>query len=73
MNFLNQLKSMTRIVTDTGDFKQIKQFTPVDATTNPSLIYKAAQEQSYRSLFEEALAWALKKSNDKRQQASIAT
>ncbi len=40
---LDQLKSMTVVVADTGDIKSIRQFTPRDATTNPSLITAAAQ------------------------------
>ena len=45
MNLLEQLKGMTEVVADTGDFKSIEQFKPVDATTNPSLIYSAAQDE----------------------------
>lgn len=58
MNKLSQLKSMTSVVADTGDIEAIKQFTPQDATTNPSLIYKAAQLPQYQSLMEESVEWA---------------
>ncbi|MGA2871288.1 MAG: transaldolase, partial [Verrucomicrobiota bacterium] len=40
---LDQLKQFTTVVADTGDFASLKQFAPRDATTNPSLIFKAAQ------------------------------
>ncbi len=55
MNKLHQLKSMTTVVADTGDFEAIVDYQPQDATTNPSLIYKAAQMQQYRGLVEDAL------------------
>ena len=44
MNQLDALKSHTTVVADTGDFKQLAQFQPQDATTNPSLILKAVQK-----------------------------
>ncbi|MFL6657627.1 MAG: transaldolase [Massilia sp.] len=55
MNQLEQLKQFTTVVADTGDFQSIKQFTPQDATTNPSLILKAVQKPEYRPLLEQAL------------------
>jgi len=54
MNLLDQLKKVTKVVADTGDFQSIKAFTPVDSTTNPSLILKAAAQPEYRSLVEAA-------------------
>ena len=57
MNKLEQLKAMTDVVADTGDITAIEQFTPLDATTNPSLILKAAQLPRYRRLVDEALDW----------------
>jgi transaldolase len=54
MNYLDQLKQVTRVVADTGDFQSIKAYTPIDATTNPSLILKAAGQVEYRPLVEEA-------------------
>jgi len=54
MNLLDQLKKVTKVVADTGDFQSIKAFTPLDATTNPSLILKAATQPVYRSLVEAA-------------------
>ncbi|HKI69547.1 MAG TPA: transaldolase family protein, partial [Verrucomicrobiae bacterium] len=50
MNQLDQLKQFTKVVADTGDFDTIKQFAPQDATTNPSLIFKAAQKAEYKCL-----------------------
>lgn len=52
---LDQLKSMTVIVADTGNIGAIKTFKPQDATTNPSLIYKAAMMEEYSSLVDDAI------------------
>ena len=49
---LAQLKEMTTVVADTGDFDAIAQYSPEDATTNPSLLLKAAQMPAYRSLVD---------------------
>ncbi len=57
-NTLEQLKKYTRVVADTGDFESIHQYKPVDATTNPSLIYAAAMDEKYGHLVEEALTYA---------------
>jgi transaldolase len=54
MNALDQLKQFTTVVADTGDFQLMKQYTPQDATTNPSLILKAVQKPEYRPLLEQA-------------------
>lgn len=54
---LDQLKQMTDIVADTGDFEAIREYRPLDATTNPSLLYKAAQMQQYASLVTDTVAW----------------
>ncbi len=53
---LEQLKQFTVVVADTGDFASLKQFAPRDATTNPSLILKAAQMPEYRAIVEKAVA-----------------
>ena len=53
---LDQLKQFTKVVADTGDFATLKEFTPLDATTNPSLILKAATMPAYQSLVEKAIA-----------------
>jgi transaldolase len=55
MNLLDQLKNVTFVVADTGDFERMKNFTPKDATTNPSLILKAAQLPTYRYLIEDTI------------------
>ena len=54
-NSLQQLKSLTTIVADTGDFESIKEFEPQDATTNPSLILKAVQKDNYRPLMVDTV------------------
>ncbi|MEM8500102.1 MAG: transaldolase [Pseudomonadota bacterium] len=54
MNKLEQLKQMTDVVADTGDVEAIGKFTPLDATTNPSLLLKAAQLPHYQALLEQA-------------------
>ena len=56
MNQLDALKSHTTVVADTGDFKQLAQFQPQDATTNPSLILKAVQKPEYAPLLSESVA-----------------
>ncbi len=53
---LDQLKQFTKVVADTGDFGTLKEFAPQDATTNPSLILKAAQMPAYKSIVEKAIA-----------------
>lgn len=58
MNVLEQLKQVTKVVADTGDFESMKQYLPVDATTNPSLIYASAQDARYAGLVDEAIAFA---------------
>ena len=52
---LDQLKAHTVVVADTGDFKQLAQFAPRDATTNPSLILKAVQKPEYAPLLAEVV------------------
>jgi transaldolase len=56
MNQLEQLKRLTTVVADTGNFKQLAQYAPQDATTNPSLILKAVQQPDYAPLLAEAVA-----------------
>ncbi|PZP35707.1 MAG: transaldolase [Roseateles depolymerans] len=56
MNQLEQLKSFTTVVADTGNFLQLAQFAPRDATTNPSLILKAVQSPDYAPLLQETVA-----------------
>ena len=54
---LDQLRAMTTVVADTGDMDSIRIFRPVDSTTNPTLIFKAAQLPAYSHLVDEAVAW----------------
>lgn len=61
---LEQLKQFTTVVADTGDIEAIKNFSPEDATTNPSLIYKAAQLPQYESLLRNAASYAKHKGQD---------
>jgi transaldolase len=55
-NQLDQLKEFTTVVADTGDFEAIKEYSPQDATTNPTLIFKAVQLDEYKPLLEKAIA-----------------
>ena len=56
MNQLDQLKAFTVVVADTGNFKQMAQYAPRDATTNPSLILKAVQQADYAPLLADTIA-----------------
>lgn len=56
MNLLDQLKSITDVVADTGDFERMKEFAPKDATTNPTLILKASQLPAYKNLFDSTIS-----------------
>lgn len=58
---LDQLKQMTTVVCDTGDINSIKKYAPTDATTNPSLIYQAAQEEQYQYLIQDAIEYGIAK------------
>jgi transaldolase len=60
MSALEALKSLTTVVADTGDFESINAYTPTDATTNPSLIYAAAQMPQYKHVVDEAIAYGRK-------------
>lgn len=55
-NQLEQLKQHTKVVADTGDFESMKAYQPQDATTNPSLILKAVEQDAYKPLLEKAVA-----------------
>ncbi len=55
MNQLEQLRQYTTVVADTGDFQSIQRYTPQDSTTNPSLILRAVQKETYYSLLEKAV------------------
>ena len=73
MNQLEQLKQRTTIVADSGDIDSIMAYQPEDATTNPSLIYKAAQLPQYQKLVKDAVAAVKSRQNGKPvQPADIA-
>lgn len=71
-NKLEQLRKLTTVVADTGEIEAIKKYQPEDATTNPSLILKAAQIAEYAPLIDDAIAFAKKQSDDKAQQVKDA-
>lgn len=65
---LTQLRTLTTVVADTGNIEAIRKYQPQDATTNPSLILKAAQLPDYQPLLTQAVAWAKSQSQDSIQQ-----
>ncbi len=68
MNQLDALKQLTTVVADSGDIESIRQFEPQDATTNPSLILKAAALPQYKALITEALEYARRQGGSKETQ-----
>lgn len=64
MNSLEALKQFTVVVADTGDIEAIRNYQPQDATTNPSLLLKAAQQEAYAHLVDAALGQAAKVAGD---------
>jgi len=73
MNKLEQLKKLTVVVADTGDIQAIQKYQPQDATTNPSLILKAAQLTDYASLMDQAISYAKARSEDRQSQIQAAS
>jgi transaldolase len=71
-NLLEQLRSYTTVVSDTGDFEAIKKFRPTDATTNPSLIAAAAQMPQYQPLVDEVLKQAHDEKGDRASDKDVA-
>jgi transaldolase len=67
---LDKIKKHTKVVADTGDFGSIKEFTPQDATTNPSLLYAAAQMEQYQHLVKDAIEYG-KKQNEKQLERTM--
>jgi len=65
---LAQLKQMTTVVADTGDIEAIAKFQPQDATTNPSLLLKAASLPAYQGLVKDSITWAKTQSDSAAQQ-----
>ena len=72
MNLLEQLKKQTTVVADTGDFTSIEEYKPMDATTNPSLIYAVSQNPRFAPLLREAITYAKGQTDDKDAQLDIA-
>ncbi|WP_136680897.1 transaldolase [Neptunomonas sp. XY-337] len=70
-NQLAQLKQMTDVVADTGDIDAIQLYTPLDATTNPSLLLKAAALPRYQPLLSAAKVWAQSQSDDSSEQLNL--
>jgi transaldolase len=68
MNQLDQLRTMTIVVADTGDIESIARYRPTDATTNPSLLYAAAQVPQYRPLLEDAVDYGRSRSTAVEEQ-----
>ena len=68
MNKLEQLKQMTDVVADTGDVTAIRQYQPLDATTNPSLLLKAAALPEYADLIAAAKTWAITQDGSSEEQ-----
>jgi transaldolase len=71
-NLLDQLKSFTTVVADSGDINSIKQFKPTDSTTNPSLIAAAAQMPEYQSIVDGVLQEAREKAGDSASDKDVA-
>ena len=65
MNLLESLKRFSIVVADTGDIDGINRFKPQDATTNPSLIYQAAQKPEYERLLDDAICYAFNASGER--------
>ncbi|MEH6549991.1 MAG: transaldolase [Pseudomonadales bacterium] len=71
-NKLDQLKAMTDVVADTGDIEAIAKFTPLDATTNPSLLLKAAALPAYAAFLPTSRQWAREQGGSEAKQLSNA-
>ena len=69
MTLLESLKKYTTVVADTGDIEAIARHRPQDATTNPSLLFHAAQMPAYRHLVEEATELALERGGSHEEMA----
>jgi transaldolase len=71
-NLLDQLKKFSIVVADTGELESIRKYRPRDATTNPSLLLKAAQMPEYKDLLQEVLSSAKRSSLPASEQAALA-
>lgn len=72
MNQLEQIKQHTIVVADTGDFESIIKYKPTDATTNPSLLFKAAQMHHYTHLVKDAICFGTEKGKTTDEQIKMA-
>lgn len=72
-NQLTSLRSMTTVVADTGDIDAIRKYQPVDATTNPSLLLKAAELPQYESLIQQAIEYGKAQGGDEQTQLENAS
>jgi len=72
MSSLTQLKNLTTVVADTGDFEAMKKYKPTDATTNPSLILAAASLPQYKHLVEKAVDFGKKNGKTLKEQVDSA-
>lgn len=68
MNKLEQLRAITTVVADTGDIAAIRQYNPVDATTNPSLLFKVAATAEYQSYVDRAISWSRQRGGSNEEQ-----
>lgn len=73
MNKLEQLKQYTTVVADTGDISAIERYQPLDATTNPSLLLKAAEITQYQNLLQQSVAFAKAQAGSDAEQKAWAT
>lgn len=71
MNKLEQLKKMTTVVSDSGEFEEIKKYHPTDATTNPSLILAASSKSEYQFLIQEAIQYGKKNGKNPEDQKKL--
>jgi transaldolase len=71
-NLLDQLKTMTTVVADSGDINSIKKYKPTDSTTNPSLISTAAEMPEYQSIVDDVLQTAREKAGNDASDEDIA-
>jgi transaldolase len=72
-NLLEQLRAMTVVVSDTGDFQAVEKFKPRDATTNPSLITTAAQMPAYDEIVDGTILSAKKEAGEGADDSKIAS
>ncbi len=73
MNQLDGIKQFTTVVADSGDIESIRHYQPQDATTNPSLLLKAAGLEQYGHLIEDAITWGEKHGGTQEQQVAAAS